>query len=485
MTQSNSRKPKIRLKLFAFMAGFTGVVLLLLWLLQVVFLGTIHRSVRVSETKDIAKKLASYTEAPITLESKAEKLARSKSVCIVAYRFDRIRAKEMFSCDITENCVIHSMENGELISMHRKAMENGGSLLCYYSYNSERSEYELTNEVSDGQSIVYSFIVKDARGDDMLFIINSEVAPVASTVRTLNYLLVIISITMIILSVILTLILSSSITKPITRINSSAKELAKGNYSVNFEGGSYREAEELSETLTYASSELSRVEKLRSELIANTTHDLRTPLTMITGYAELMRDLEGENTPENAAIIADEAKRMTSLVNDMLEISKLENGVAKANFEQFNITESVAAEIEKYQEFCRKDGYTLRFEANESVVVKTDRTKITRALLNLVNNALTYTGNDRTVIVRQERYFNGERDVLRYSVIDSGEGIPEDKLPLIWDRYYKVDSPHKRSAQGSGLGLSIVNKLMTLIGGRCGVLSSNGNGSIFWIEIDI
>ncbi|MBQ8254402.1 MAG: hypothetical protein IJY94_02735 [Clostridia bacterium] len=69
--------------------------------------------------------------------------------------------------------------------------------------------------------------------------------------------------------------------------------------------------------------------------------------------------------------------------------------------------------------------------------------------------------------------------------MDSGEGIPEDKLPLIWDRYYKVDSPHKRSAQGSGLGLSIVNKLMTLIGGHCGVLSSNGNGSIFWIEINV
>ena len=467
------------------MAGFTGIVILLLWLLQIVFLGTIHRNVRISETKDIARKLTSYTEAPITLESKAQKLASTKSVCIVAYRFDRNRATEMFSCDVTENCVIHSMEKGELISIHDKAKANGGNLLRYYFYNSEKNKYELTDEVSDGQSIVYSFIVKDARGNDMLFIINAYVSPVASTVRTLNYLLIIISVTMIILSIILTLILSHSITKPITKISASAKELAKGNYEIGFDGGSYREAEELSETLTYAASELSRVDKLRSELIANTTHDLRTPLTMITGYAELMRDFESENTPENAAIIADEAKRMTSLVNDMLEISKLENGVAKANCEQFNITEAVAAEIEKYQEFCRKDGYILRFEANESVIVKTDRTKITRALLNLVNNALTYTGADKTVVVRQERYFNGERDVLRYSVIDSGEGIPEDKLPLIWDRYYKVDSPHNRSAQGSGRGLSIVNKLMTLIGGHCGVLSSNGNGSIFWIEINV
>ena len=467
------------------MAGFTGVVILLLWLLQVVFLPTIHRSVRISETKEIGKKLAMYTEAPLTLESKANKLARSNSVCIIAYRFDGNKATELFSCDVTENCVIHSMSQGELISLHDMARDNGGGIVRYYSYNVDNDTYEQSNKKTDGQSIVYSLVVKDARGDDVLFIINTYVSPVASAVRTLNYLIIIISITMIILSVVLTLILSHSITKPITEISSSAKELAKGNYDISFNGGSYREAEELSETLSYASSELSRVDKLRSELIANTTHDLRTPLTMITGYAELMRDLEGENTPENAAIIADEAKRMTSLVNDMLEISKLENGVAKANIEQFNITEAVAAEIEKYQEFCRKDGYILRLEARESVVVKTDRTKIIRALLNLINNALTYTGDDKTVIVLQERYYNGERDVLRYSVIDSGDGIPEDMLPLIWDSYYKVDSPHKRSAQGSGLGLSIVNKLITLIGGRCGVLSSNGNGSIFWIEIDI
>ncbi len=475
----------MRLKLFAFMAGFTGVVILLLWLLQIVFLGTIHRSVRVSETKDIGKKLASYTEAPLTLESKADKLARSKSVCIIAYRFTGNRATELFSCDVTENCVIHSIAQGDLLSFHDKAKNNGGDLLRYYSYNTERDIYEPSNKSKDGQSIVYSLIVKDARGDDILFLINAYVAPVASTVRTLNYLLVIISITMIVLSIVLTLILSHSITKPITEISTSAMELAKGNYGVSFNGGSYREAEELSDTLSFAASELSRVDKLRSELIANTTHDLRTPLTMITGYAELMRDFENENTPENAGVIADEAKRMTSLVNDMLEISKLENGVTKANSETFNITEAVASEIEKYSQFCRNDGYTLRFEANDSVTVTTDRTKIIRALLNLVNNALTYTGNDKTVIVRQDVYFTGEKHALRYSVIDSGEGIPEEKLPMIWDRYYKIDSPHKRSVQGSGLGLSIVNKLITLIGGRCGVLSSQGNGSIFWIEIDI
>jgi signal transduction histidine kinase len=391
----------------------------------------------------------------------------------------------MFSCDILENCLIHHVESSDLISFHDLAKENGGKYLQHYVYDSENESYTPTNGKSDGHTIVYTVIVKDTRGDDIMFIINSYVAPIASTVRTLNYLLVIISITMIVLSVALTLILSHSIAKPIRNISRSASELGKGNYNVSFAGGSYREAEELSSTLSYASSELSRVDKLRSELISNTTHDLRTPLTMITGYAELMRDFEGENTPENAAIIADEAKRMTSLVNDMLEISKLESDTASINLERFNVTDAIESEINKVREFCRKDGYVLRFEAYGWVEATTDRSKLIRAFLNLLNNALTYTGEDKTVTVRQNVFFTGVNNVLRYSVIDSGEGIPEDKLDLIWDRYYKVDSPHKRSVQGSGLGLSIVNKLMTLIGGRCGVLSSNGNGSIFWIEIDI
>ncbi len=467
------------------MAGFTAIVLIVLWLFQTFLLSSLHRTVKVNEAREAMSELTNAAKLPIKLESEAEKLARAKGICIVGFRIDRSgRAIPVISCDFMRSCIIHNVSEGELLSLHTASEENGGEVFIYYKLDSKSNSYKETGS-RNGEHLIYAFIVKDARGDDMFFIINSCVSPVGAEARTIGRMLIIIGGVMIILSIILTLILSHSITKPIADISTSAKELAKGNYAVTFPEGSYRESEELAETLTYASAELSRVDKLRSELIANTSHDLRTPLTLITGYAELMRDFPAENTPENAAIIADEAKRMTSLVNDMLEISKLENGQAKAVMSTFNITDAVTSEIGKYGEFCRRDGYVLRFEANESIVVTTDRTKLTRALLNLVNNALTYTGEDKTVTVRQETFFNGEKNVLRYSVIDSGEGIPEDKLPFIWDRYYKVDSPHKRSAQGSGLGLSIVNKLMTLIGGRYGVMSSVGNGSIFWIEIDI
>ena len=226
---------------------------------------------------------------------------------------------------------------------------------------------------------------------------------------------------------------------------------------------------------------------MRSELIANTSHDLRTPLTLITGYAEIMRDLPNENTPENAQVIIDEAKRLTSLVNDMLDISKLEAGTVNVNLETFNLTHQIQNELKRYSELCQREGYVINFFFDTEVTVTTDKSKLLQALFNLLNNALTYTGADKTVNVSQQTYtdMGSGQNYVRLNVIDSGEGIPEEKLDLIWDRYNKLDTPHKRSSLGSGLGLSIVQKLITLLNGRCGVMSSHHNGSIFYIEIPI
>ena len=204
---------------------------------------------------------------------------------------------------------------------------------------------------------------------------------------------------------------------------------------------------------------------------------------MITGYAEIMRDLPGENTPENAQIIIDESRRLTSLVNDMLDISKLENGDISLKLETFDLTAVLQDGLSRYRQFTTRDGYQIEFRADRSVTVTTDRSKLLQAFYNLVNNALTYTGADKSVVVTQWVYEDAAGHWVRVVVTDTGEGIAADKLPLIWDRYYKIDAAHRRAAQGSGLGLSIVRKIMELLGGRCGVESRVGEGSSFWIEI--
>lgn len=483
--------PRISVKLLIFMASFTAVIIVLLWLTQIVFLSDIYEGIKLSEINEAASELSSLSKTPIRLEEKANDIALKYDICIIGYRVDKLgKATQFLSCDTLNNCLIHRLSQPDLLSFYKKAVLNGGKISTNLYFDAKSGTFTDNNtEANENspKSLVYAFIKTDIYGNDMFFLLNSFVSPVNSTVKTLNYLLIIISSVMVILSCILTFVLSRSITKPISDMSKSAEMLAQGSYDVTFNGGTYKEANELASSLNYAASELSKTEQLRSELIANVSHDLRTPLTMISGYAELMRDIPSENTPENAQVIIDESKRLTSLVNDMLDISKLENGTPKVNNETFNLTFALRTELEGYNDLCKKEGFTIKFNYNGDITVTTDRSKFLQALINLVNNALTYTGDDKLVTVSQDVYTDNKSGInyVRVSVIDTGAGIPQDKLDLIWDRYYKLNTAHKRAENGSGLGLSIVKKIISLLGGRCGVMSSQNSGSIFFIEIPL
>ena len=252
--------------------------------------------------------------------------------------------------------------------------------------------------------------------------------------------------------------------------------MANGDYDVHFAGHDFLEISELSNTLNYAAVELSKVEALRRELIANISHDLRTPLTMITGYAEVMRDLPGENSPENIQIIIDEAGRLNDLVNDLLDLSRLEAGVITLEKERFNLTESIRDILTRYDKLA---DYRFPFSYQEEAWVEGDKLKLSQVVYNLVNNAVNYAGEDKTVSLRQEL----REGRVRVSVTDTGEGIPADKLRDIWERYYKVDREHRRAQVGTGLGLSIVKNVLDLHGGTYGVVSELGKGSTFWFEL--
>jgi signal transduction histidine kinase len=215
--------------------------------------------------------------------------------------------------------------------------------------------------------------------------------------------------------------------------------------------------------------------------MANISHDLRTPLALIYSYAEMMHDFPDEVTREQSQIIMDEAKRLTSLVNDILDISSLETGMTKLNKTRYNLTESLQNTIKRLNELVKNQGYQLSFDYNEDVYIRADEVKITQAFYNLLLNAITYSGTDRTVIIRQSMQGN----MVRIEVFDHGEGIREHDLPYVWDRYYKIDKKHKRPIMGTGLGLSIVKKVVELHKGEYGAASDEGKGSVFWFQLHL
>ena len=244
----------------------------------------------------------------------------------------------------------------------------------------------------------------------------------------------------------------------------------------------YREIEELSQTLADAAAEIRQVDTLRKELVANVSHDLRTPLTLIAGYSEAMRDLPGENTPENLQIIIDETTRLSELVTDLLDLSKLEAGMETLQYEDIELVEFTENILKRYDKMTAQSGYNIVLEKNvDRVSVLADSKKIGQVIYNLINNAIHYCGADKTVIVR----LADDNGFLRFEVKDNGDGIPADKLKDIWDRYYRLDSSHQSQKVGTGLGLSIVKKILRLHNAKFGVESREGEGSCFWFALPI
>ena len=223
------------------------------------------------------------------------------------------------------------------------------------------------------------------------------------------------------------------------------------------------------------------VEGRQQELFANLSHDLRTPLTLMEGYAEVMRELPGENTPENMQVIIDETKRLSTLVNAVLELSKARSSAAGGEPVRFDLTQTVRGIMTRYAKLTEQDGYHILFEPEGEAWVIADEVQAQQVLYNLINNALTYTGKDKRVTIAQ-RVADGK---VRISVSDTGEGIALEDLPYIWSRYYRGGKPHKRATVGSGLGLNIVKGILDRYGLSYGVESKQGEGSTFWFEMPL
>lgn len=481
------RNAPIKWKLFFYLSLFCVVLLTMLWLFQIVFLEDFYKSIKIREIKSTSSLIAKNIDHE-EISSLITRISQGNEMCVSVID---VGGNTIYQADILPDCVIHKMGIAQLYTLYQQAKNGDGTYLERFNRSAFRNnQYQVdgfTGNVPKAdhglmESMIFTQVVTKSTGEELLIILNSTISPVNATVQTLRVQWMIITGTMLALALLLSFYLSRRIARPIIAINQQAKTLAKGNYDTQFpDPGGYREISQLAKTLDYAAGELSRVEALRRELIANVSHDLRTPLTMITGYAEVMRDIPGENNQENLQVIMDEAQRLTSLVNDTLDLSKLQAGMDQLNLESYDLTASIAEILKRYSALMQKDGYQITFTAENHVTVQADQLKMTQVIYNLVNNAIHYTGEDKRIQVHQQ-VTNGK---VRISITDTGCGIPPDQLSAIWDRYYKVDKTHKRQIIGTGLGLSIVKQVLILHHAEYGVESTEGKGSTFWFILPI
>ncbi len=275
--------------------------------------------------------------------------------------------------------------------------------------------------------------------------------------------------------------LSGYLTKPINELTEKARRLAHGDWEVDFQGAEYgAEMVQLADSLNYARDEISKADKLQKELIANVSHDFKTPLTMIKAYASMIQEISGdvpEKREKHAQVIIDESDRLTSLVNDLLDLSKMQSGIQELKYNLFDLSAYIDDVLERFAYLKERGGYTFELDVEEGLYTVADELKIGQVLYNLIGNAVNYTGEDKRVKILLKK----EENCIRFAVTDTGKGIKSEELNTIWDRYYRSSEAHKRPVRGTGLGLSIVKAILEKHGFVFGVDSVLGKGSTFYV----
>ncbi|SDJ65419.1 two-component system histidine kinase PnpS [Salimicrobium halophilum] len=222
---------------------------------------------------------------------------------------------------------------------------------------------------------------------------------------------------------------------------------------------------------------LKRLEQMRKDFVANVSHELRTPITSIKGFSETLLDgaLEDRDMTEQfLGIMLKESTRLETLIHDLLELSKIEREGFRLSISELNMTDLVNDTVTLVEEQAKKKDIEIISDLETDVRYTGDATRLRQVFLNLISNAITYTPEKGSVEVRLEE----QKDEVRVEVIDTGIGIPEEEIPRIFERFYRVDRARSRNSGGTGLGLAIVKHIMEAHGGSIQVKSEPGEGSV-------
>ena len=457
MLKSNSINEEI-LKYFLLFSIF---ILIILWLIQFIFFNAFYKDQKINDIKIVSSKLKLYKNKN-NFSDIVNTLAFDNSVCIEIDNadYDTIYKSTYFG----KGCISN-------IETTRKYK--------FDFLNSKENEktYELINRNFNNKTLVHAIKLDN---NNYAFI-NTSIEPVDGTVKLIRKQLIVISILVLVLSYILAYFISNHISRPINKISKEAKYLATGNFDIDFSSSNIEEIEELANTLNYAKDELSKTDELRRDLMANVSHDLKTPLTLIKANAEITKDLHINNKDkikEDMDTIISESDRLTILVNDILTLSKIEKYNDELNIEEFDLIKLIKSILDKYKVLEETEKYKFKFiHKDKKLLVKADKKQLETVIYNFINNAINYTGDDNLVTIK----VTNEENIL-VEIIDTGKGISKEDIKYIWDKYYKNKKKHKRNLIGTGLGLSIVKNILEKHNFKYGV-NSTDKGTTFYFEI--
>lgn len=457
---------------------FTVVIFTVLWLLQTVFLQKFYNGMIIRNTINVAEKI-SEESCNSDITSYIDDVSRSNSILVFVTDTD---GNIIYSSDEYKKGHKNRLKNDrtDLRNEHQQYRELPEN---YSEFLSElNSSADGIAELQTDESYVYGRLI-DFYGSDgkAVLYIGTTLNAVGSTARIIRIQLVWVTLLSIIIAFVLALFMSKSFSKPVSQLNEKAHKLGENDNNVDFNKGFCMELDELNKTLDTTSEKLKKSRNFQNELLANVSHDLRTPLTMIKGYAEMIRDISREDEKqcaEDVAVIVEETDRLTALVNEILEYSELQMSDSEAVMNDVDLSETVSSVADSFGKLYSKGGYIFERNIADDIHVKGNTLRLQRAVYNLLDNAVRHAGEDKWIGISL-RTDNGK---VLVEISDHGSGIAPDELEHIWDRYY---TKRQRNGKGvSGLGLAIVKQIVSQHNGVCNADSEVGKGSVFSIELN-
>lgn len=374
----------------------------------------------------------------------------------------------------------------------------------YFKENFKEGKNYYTGVINDS-SINSDFVFLVGKLDNNFNIFaRTPMESIKESVLITNRFLIIGGASAIIIGAIVALIISNTFTKPLKELTSISKKMSNLDFSQKYEVTTDDEIGMLGTSINILSSNLektikelkmanmelekdieetSKISEMRNQFVSDVSHELKTPIALIQGYAEglidgIVQDDESKNYYLN--VILDEANKMSELTRGLLDLSNLEYGKNELNMQNFNITELINNLIKKQELILDEKNIKVSFDCQEEINVIGDTFRIEQVITNYFNNAIKHLDNKKEIIFSIDDI--KKENIVRVSVFNSGENIKEEDIPRIWNRFYKVDSSRNREVGGSGIGLSLVRAIMKQHNMNYGVVNISG-GVKFWFEL--
>ncbi|MDR2615096.1 MAG: HAMP domain-containing histidine kinase, partial [Oscillospiraceae bacterium] len=412
-------------KLWLYFALFAAVLLTALWLMQIVFLRSFYESMKTADVKRIAETIVAEYGSDDFAETLGALTFRNAVLVVIR--------------DVNGD-IVHFSDEHDWQDRPNPNWGGGADNMRPSGGSPPR-----------GRSLNYNVALPDGG----MATISTPMEPLNATTDILRTQLVYVTFAALLLSFVLAFFIARKFSRPVAAITEQAARPAKGEFDLQLEKGFCAELDSLADTIKETAAELSKAETLRRELLANISHDLRTPLTMIKAYAELIRDISGEDKVKRdaaLAVISRESDRLISLVNDILDFSVLQSGSERMKPATFNLSDTARRVLSHWRPLCDADGIALTANIEPDRYVYADEARITQVMYNFMANAAAHAGEARRINMALTDVGGGSR----FAVSDHGEGIDAYELPLIWDRYYK-----STRGGGAGLGLAIAKEILT------------------------